>query len=333
MPLPHPRAIQIDIETRLAARRDWLEWVRGLPGQRRNDRLAVAINHSIRVLEDHLRIAQKAETFGRWPVYAEKSLSQYLTQPRAPAGQSNGGQWVSGGGGEASTPKREKPIQVANAGLVRGAFAIGSLAARSILPGVLADNVIQFRVSNDAVDYFNRLTDVNTDPQTIPFIQYERSWVHEQEGSGDFAYSAGTTSREEVEKSCKYYGIMQATADKVDAMLDQKQFSSPAERGTAFHTLAKQELDQMRLPGLKTEISFVGNRSADYGDEGSVRVDAVETIFHPSGKRTFCITDFKSGRSDMAGKRANVLINTQTFEINPGDRIFLNTVHPTRLYR
>lgn len=33
-------------------------------------------------------------------------------------------------------------------------------------------------------------------------------------------------------------------------MLEQQQFSSPALRGMAFHTLVKQELAQMRLPEL-----------------------------------------------------------------------------------
>jgi hypothetical protein len=70
--------------------------------------------------------------------------------------------------------------------------------------------------------------------------------------------------------------------------------------GTLKHTMFKQKVDALGIPGLKTEKTYKGGKMVDYGEKGAVRVDAILD----NGDGTFTVWDLKTGNARLTPERA-----------------------------
>ncbi len=71
--------------------------------------------------------------------------------------------------------------------------------------------------------------------------------------------------------------------------------------GTKKHSEFKKALDSYDNPYIKTEVSFKNQRSAYYGENGSIRFDAA--IITPSSIKPIAAYDFKTGNATLTPSR------------------------------
>ncbi len=327
MPLPDPRSVSRDIESRLATNRRALEQARSAPVSRRDDLVVGLLARRIRHLEDHLRIARVAEAHGGWPAYAEKSLSSYLTQPRAPAGQDNGGQWVSAGGGGGSAVSQGKPVRVAQMSVAR------SLSDALLFPfaGSSLSNPKTFDNAADAESQYYLEQERNRSQEQVPFLLYERSTLYGVDGSE--VVRTGIAQKEDVVAACKSYGLIQSKLDEIVAATPRSDFRSAQAYGTEIHRQMDQWVKSLGSGDLWSEYSVTRDREAGhYGQPGTIRLDIHENVRDRMGAPTGtgCTYDIKTGVKELDQRRSDVLAGMSTRIENGGyQRIFFVEVRPS----
>ena len=138
----------------------------------------------------------------------------------------------------------------------------------------------------------------------------------------------GTLSRDEVDEACPRLGEVQMrTDDAVETVRRRGALDlSPTQFGTAVHVALKNQIDALRDPDFRAEVSALKTLNETYGARGSVRIDVFENI----RDEIVCIYDIKTGKSVLRLRRAAELA-AKAFEGLPSARqIIVIETRPTR---
>jgi hypothetical protein len=235
-------------------------------------------------------------------------------QPRVPAGEHEGGRWTGEGNADHWSLQR---VQYNPRGLLVQKGLEAALALYAVLSRRDSRNeraILEFR----AKQYNREDTDA-----------FSSDNVH-------------LLSRDEVNRICKRLELVQMLTD--GAALAERPFRdtmSPTQYGTRIHAMLKNEIDDVKDPNLKAEVSylklmedmkdskeFVGSMPAEvsYGTKGSIRIDVLERT-DPS---RVCVYDIKTGRSGLSPARFNEIRRSVVGAYGPSvKQIIITEVRPT----
>lgn len=190
-------------------------------------------------------------------------------QPRAPAGTSIGGRWISDfarlvGRGPVN------PMKIAiGAGVATG------LALYEIFAGQKSRNqtpVIEFRA---------------------------RLFAKDESGALDLI-SARMLDRQEVNDACPGLPKLQEQVDRIATEVRwEMPHLSPPRFGTEVHSRFKKEVDALDRPDFKAEVSVLKETLVKYGTRGSKRYDA----YQRAEGATICAYDIKTENARLDDER------------------------------
>lgn len=227
------------------------------------------------------------------------------TQPRVPAGHSDGGQWTGTGGGE-------HPL-VQQARLDRLMQGLQRPAQRAL---------------EAALALFTALSARNT-PDRRAIIEFNaREFRTDAHGELNRA-EVDQFNRDQVKDACPRLGEVQSRTDHADEVVRRGGgIMSPQQFGTFVHTHLKQQIDRLGNPAFRAEVSRLKGQAADveYGAKGSIRIDVLEYV----GGGTVCVYDIKTGESGLSPKRMAEIAKS-VFKAYPNtQRIIVTEVRPRR---
>jgi hypothetical protein len=138
----------------------------------------------------------------------------------------------------------------------------------------------------------------------------------------------GMLARDDVEDACPRLGEVQMrTDDAVETVRRRGALDlSPTQFGTAVHVALKDQIDALRDPDFRAEVSALKNLNETYGAKGSVRIDVFENI----RDEIVCIYDIKTGRSGLRRNRAAELAAKAYKGLPSARQIIVIETRPTR---
>ncbi len=93
-----------------------------------------------------------------------------------------------------------------------------------------------------------------------------------------------------------------------------------------MHTNLKSQINNLRNPIFRAEVSYVKAREEDYGTKDSIRIDVLENV----GDGTVCVYDIKTGQRGLSLPRT-VEIAKNVFGAYPRtQRIIVSEIKPKR---
>jgi hypothetical protein len=225
------------------------------------------------------------------------------TQPRVPAGNSDGGQWTSAGGGREQPLVQQARLDRLLQGLQRP-IQRGIEAALALFAALSAQN----RPGRQAIIEFNA-REFTADEQGKPKVD--------------------RLNRDQVNEACPRFGEVQTRTDHADQVVSRSGgIMSRQQFGTFVHTHLKRQIDSLRDPSFRAEVSRVKGQEDDvrYGTTGSIRIDVLEYV----RGGTVCVYDIKTGESGLSPKRM-AEIAKNVFKAYPNtQRIIVTEVRPRR---
>lgn len=241
---------------------------------------------------EHATVRRELESIKR-EYYARKYDPN---QPRVPAGNADGGQWTNQG----SSPSSVQPIF----------YDPRRLAVQKAIEAGLA--------------FYTWLSARNgRDGQAI--ITFNASEFR-PDGRGELDLSdVKLLDRGKVDAACPRLGEVQERTDlAADAIRRSGRYLPPAEFGTAVHTNLKKQIDDLRDPDFRAEVSYVKNKEENYGRKDSIRIDVLEKV----RDGTVCVYDIKTGRRGLSVART-AEIATNVFSAFSGtQRIIVSEIRP-----
>lgn len=237
-------------------------------------------------------------------------------QPRAPAGSANGGQWVSAGG---TTSRTAGETRVAAAGVLAPAvpFIIGQFERQAIMGGITA-----------GMAALGALLQARPDAAGV-VVQFNAAEFKRGADRSLIITSRGTLKEDEVRAVCPRFDEIQSMVDETTARVRLQQPDLlPWVFGTAVHLDLKRQIDSMKDPSLRAEISLANIGSKMEVDDKEVRID----IFEFTKNGDVCIDDVKTGRRGLTlfrtqqlGDEVNKILKHE--DAIPG-RIILSEIRP-----
>lgn len=223
-------------------------------------------------------------------------------QPRVPAGNPDGGQWTSAGGESGDSESFEDLVQPV-------------FAPAPAVVGIQA-----------ALALFAALSALNSRNSRAIFEFNAHGIDRGVDGTPDFAASRLLT-RDEVDSECPRLNEVQQRTDFVASRVNRSDYARASEYGTAVHYNLKQQIEALRDPNLRAEISLLKSQDMDrYGERGSIRVD----VFKRVGNGTVCVYDIKTGKEGLSLSRFKE-IAIRVLRIYPETtRIVISEIRPTR---
>lgn len=217
-------------------------------------------------------------------------------QPRVPAGQHDGGEWTRDGN---SHHPAAQPVLYNPAGqAVAAILALWAWLSSRNTPN--KKSIIVFK----ARDY-------------------------RRDGPYDFdVENVGTLTKEEVDSVCRRLQQVQSLTDSAaNKIKPLRRYMSPAEYGTQVHSELKRQIDKMRDPNFRAEVSHIKGMEEEqnYGAKGTVRVDVLEK----RDEATVCVYDIKTGRSGLSVARFGEIASSVLSAYGPVQRIIITEVRPT----
>jgi hypothetical protein len=148
------------------------------------------------------------------------------------------------------------------------------------------------------------------------------------------------------QKYCPNFLAVQNALDDAARMAGPlANFGSPKLRGTAIHTFLKREIDRMRNPNLRTEVSFLKSAYATlieseelhlpgvstklpgevaHGRKFSVRID----IHDKASDKLVCVYDAKTGKYDITPPRMDEIARAVARRYGEGIQFFVIGMKP-----
>jgi hypothetical protein len=113
--------------------------------------------------------------------------------------------------------------------------------------------------------------------------------------------SVTTRTREELSNICHQLEDVQRRTNRItEAVMSQRPGLSPSQFGTEVHTRLKAELDRLKDPNYRAEVSLLKSREAAYySQRGSVRID----VYERASSDTACVYDIKTGQEGLSRAR------------------------------
>jgi hypothetical protein len=203
------------------------------------------------------------------------------TQPRAAAGNSNGGQWVDTDGADTASDRgnREQP-QLAQ-------FSPNRPPIRTGHPLIAL------------LSLFAALSARNTPEQRAIFEFNAKAFLRDPQGELDRA-NVEVLNRRQVNNECRKLEDVQRRTDKavMEVMRDGGQSMSRQQFGTAVHTNVKNQIVGRNHPNYRAEVSYWKMKEDEvYGRKDSIRIDVLEN----AGRGLVCVYDIKTGQSRRSG--------------------------------
>ena len=219
-------------------------------------------------------------------------------QPRVPAGEAGGGQWMREGDNPSSVqPIFHDPRRLAVRKAIEAGLAFYTwLSARN---GRDSQAIITFNASEFKPD-----------------------------GRGELDLSdVKLLDRDKVDAACPRLGEVQNRTDvAAGAIRRSGRHLPPAEFGTAVHSNLKKQIEALDDPDFRAEVSYVKNKEENYGRKDSIRIDVLENV----GDGTVCVYDIKTGRKGLSVART-AEIATNVFKAFPGtQRFIVSEIRPGR---
>jgi hypothetical protein len=151
-----------------------------------------------------------------------------------------------------------------------------------------------------------------------------------EEGQIEAAW-VGRLTREQVNDACKKLkNVQDLTDEAVEKVREEGKYDGPADFGTKVHKRIADGIRAQKNENYRAEVSLIKTKleaEADYGERGSVRIDALEN--QPRTK-TVCVYDPKIGRRGLSLPRMNELADTVQ-RVYPGtEHIIVTEVRPGR---
>jgi len=248
------------------------------------------------------------------------------SQPRVPSGNSDGGQWTSGG---SSSPTNGLD------GLGAGLEAFAQLAFLQTL-GPVVQGVRAIALGIEAVlTTFTALSARNGIDGTAAAIFRSAEFqpgVDPRAAVGWFAW----LSPEQLERACPAQGLVQSMTDMAAARVDRDSYTAQG-YGTAVHWTLKNDIEALFNPNLRSEVSVLKTREetgagigknsdVNYGTRGSIRIDVLEN----AGNNTICVYDIKTGKSSLSVPRMREIAQTVSLNFPGTARIIVTEIRPRK---
>ena len=164
-------------------------------------------------------------------------------------------------------------------------------------------------------------------------IRIQRKAISERSERELSRLNVETLNEAQVRSACKRLGDVQRDTDKAaDAVRRNGGWLlSPQHRGTAIYKELENLINGRGEAYLHAEVSRVKGRwaDADYGTNGSVRIDVLEY----AGEGTVCVYDIKTGTSKNSGLSPARMreLAKNALDAYPGtQRIIVTEVRPSR---
>jgi hypothetical protein len=265
------------------------------------------------------------------------------SQPRVPAGHSDGGQWTAAGGGAGAQPVRSsEEIDKEIARLMRDPDALRyeREGIQAVGPRVHPEDGERIDIDNTDVTtgrggseqphlaqfspnrpparpgligalltLFTVLSARNTSTQRAIFEFNAREFLRDPLRELDRANVTQLNQRE-VESVCKKLGDVQARTDKIaSAVRGDRPDLTAQQYGTAVHTRVAQEINEPRKPdGSPKDPNYRAEVSYWKMEEDGVygRKDSIRIdVLENAGRRLVCVYDIKTGQSRGSGLTFN----------------------------
>jgi hypothetical protein len=149
-------------------------------------------------------------------------------------------------------------------------------------------------------------------------------------------------TRDEVNRICERLEEVQMRTDYI--ALAERPFRdkmSPTQYGTRIHSMLKNEIDRLRDPNFRAEVSVVKATEEEkeaneplesspgevkYGTKNSIRID----VYEKTNPTTVCVYDIKTGRSGLSPARFNEIRQSVFHAYGAVQHIIITEVRPTQ---
>jgi hypothetical protein len=168
-----------------------------------------------------------------------------------------------------------------------------------------------------------------------------RARQYNREGTDGFtADNVRLLSRDDVNRVCKRLEWVQRMTDGI-AVAERpfKDTMSPTQYGTRIHAMLKEEIDVLRDPNFRAEVSYLkwleekmqaneppAPSELTYGAKGSIRIDVLEK----TDRETVCVYDIKTGRQGLSPARFNEIRRSVFNAYKDAQHIIITEVRPTQ---
>lgn len=146
----------------------------------------------------------------------------------------------------------------------------------------------------------------------------------------DVAPLVGVLTRDNVADVCPRYWEVQSITNQAGDLHSPGDYATKQERGTAIHRWVRDEINGLgpepENPDFRSELSVIKSKAADYGEKGSIRVDAYENLRNG----TVCIYDIKTGDAGLSFGRMQELASNVGKFYPLTNRIVVTEVRPYR---
>ena len=136
-------------------------------------------------------------------------------------------------------------------------------------------------------------------------------------------------NRNQVREACPRLEEVQSRTDgAAETVRRGGGIMSPQQYGTAVHTNLKRQIDSLKDPNFRAEVSRLKSETEEvrHGRRGSIRVDVLEN----AGGGTVCVYDIKTGTSGLSPARMAEIVG-DTFKHFPNTkRIIISEIRPKR---
>ena len=217
-------------------------------------------------------------------------------QPRVPAGQEDGGQWMRES--DAHHPPAQPVFLDPRQRALGGLLALFAWLSLRNTPD--QKSIIVFQARD-----FHRLGKHEFDVENV-----------------------GVLTKDEVDSVCRRLQQVQSFTDMaVRKWKPSRSFLTATQYGTLVHSDIKLQVDRLRDPNFRAEVSHLKGVEEEqpYGTKGSVRVDVLEK----RDEATVCVYDIKTGRSGLSAARFAEIAGTVLSAYGPVQRIIITEVRPT----
>lgn len=213
-------------------------------------------------------------------------------QPRAPAGNANGGEWIDAGSSNASAASAAESTQrIASAAVIAQAAPLltsylGRQAVwRGLSAGMAAFATIVHQQQGGAG----------------AFVQFNAAEFERRDAGELRVVSRGVLTKEQVLEVCPRLTEVQARTDETVARLRTELPDLPPWLfGTAVHTSMKTQINIQKDEYFRAEISAEKSKSESTIYERAVRIDILEF----TNRNDLCIYDLKTGARGLSLRRS-----------------------------
>lgn len=145
------------------------------------------------------------------------------------------------------------------------------------------------------------------DPSSQVLIHWYKQYV--AHGSPQGRGVSGYMERDDIVRIDPNYAILEGLAKRA---MDIVGPGSGRVHGTRVHTafakLIEKAVERGELPAMKTEVSYIEDKEAKYGEAGSIRIDVIREDEQSDSMKLY---ELKTGRAKLTERRADRTLDRQ----------------------